>query len=84
MNARVPQVSGNALGSRALLRPTMRNPMKNMIGIAFSLACVSAFAQACTFPRQSEPDTRAADEAAIRQADIAWSKTGETRATWTR
>src|SRR3989442_15824587 len=50
-----------------------------MLGIAFSLAWVSAFTQACTLQRPSEPNTRAADEAAIRQADIAWSKTGEAR-----
>ena len=56
-----------------------RNPLKNTLRIAFSVACVSAFTQACAFHRQSEPDTRVADEAAIRQTDIAWSKTGETR-----
>ena len=53
--------------------------MKTIIEIAFSLVCLGAFTQACTSTPQSEPDTRAADEAAIREADIAWSKTGETR-----
>jgi ketosteroid isomerase-like protein len=33
----------------------------------------------CSSPPQSPPETRAADEAAIRQADIEWAKTGETR-----
>ncbi len=34
--------------------------------------CLALLALSCT--EQQKPDTRAADEAAIRQADIAWSK----------
>jgi len=53
--------------------------MKNMLCIVFSLAYLGTFTQACSSQPSSEPDTRAADEAAIREADVAWSKTGETR-----
>ena len=52
--------------------------MTKLCGIPLSLACASVFVLGCATP-QSVPDTRAADEAAIRQADIAWAKTGETR-----
>ena len=39
-------------------------------------ACLALLAPGCT---QQQPDTRAADEAAIREADIAWSKIAEAK-----
>lgn len=41
--------------------------------------CLALLALHCNQQQKLGADTRAADEAAIRQADIAWSKTGETR-----
>jgi len=38
---------------------------------------LALFALQCNQPQKPAPDTRAADEAAIRQADAAWSKTAE-------
>ena len=39
--------------------------------------CLALLASSCN--QKSTPDTRAADEAAIRQADIAWSKFAEAK-----
>ena len=49
--------------------------------ITTSLAfCILAlFAFGCNSQQKSAPDTRAADEAAIRQADVAWSTAAETK-----
>ncbi len=53
--------------------------MRRPLSTALSIACVSALVLACSQQPQQATDARAADEAAIRQADIAWAETGETR-----
>ena len=51
--------------------------MKRYCSIAVLTGCYLALlAPGC---KQQQPDTRAADEAAIRQADIAWSKVAEAK-----
>jgi ketosteroid isomerase-like protein len=49
----------------------------------FTVCCLTLLALHCNQQPRSSPDTRAADEAAIRQVDIAWAKdaaAGETDA----
>ncbi len=55
--------------------------MRNSTGGWGTLAMltIATAAVSCGPKPQSTPDTRAADEAAIRNADIAWSRTAETR-----
>ena len=50
--------------------------MKELCHVTLSLACVVALMPGCAVQRRLGPDTRAADEASIRQADIAWAKAG--------
>ncbi|HEY7680727.1 MAG TPA: DUF4440 domain-containing protein [Terriglobia bacterium] len=54
--------------------------MKRVSRVVARVFCIglAAFALACT-QQQPAPDTRAADEAAIRQADIAWSEATATK-----
>ncbi len=49
--------------------------MKKIVAVVVSLFALVV--SGCSPQLQPAPDTRAADEAAIRQADIAWAKTGE-------
>ena len=55
--------------------------MRNSSGAwaVIAMLTVAAATVSCGPKPQSTPDTRAADEAAIRDADIAWSRTAETR-----
>jgi ketosteroid isomerase-like protein len=48
----------------------------NLLLSPLPILCLSLFTLQCT---RSVPDTRAVDEAAIRQADMSWSKTVETK-----
>ncbi len=54
--------------------------MHKSSGILVTLATliIATAGASCRPQPQSTPDTRAADEAAIREADIAWSRTAET------
>ena len=51
--------------------------MTYSLSAATSLALVSAFVLGCGPRPQPSPDTREADAAAIREADLAWSKANE-------
>ena len=51
--------------------------MTKSLSAAASVALVSAFVLGCGPRPQPSPDTREADAAAIREADLAWSQPNE-------
>jgi len=51
--------------------------MTRIFSTALSVACVSIFVLGCSPSPQSSLDTREADAAAIREADLAWSQANE-------
>lgn len=50
---------------------------KNWTATVLTCCCLAILASSCK--QQPAPDTRAADEAAIRDADVAWSKVAEAK-----
>jgi ketosteroid isomerase-like protein len=55
-------------------------PMKRESTIAvLTGCCIALLALSCNQVQKPAPDTRAADAAAIRQADVAWSKVAEAK-----